>query len=381
MTETAELPFPEIIDPPQVPAAPAAAAVPVPVEMNVEQFLTAGLRSHEPALVALKTKHAAVKVDVSTPAGMNDAKARRLELRERGRYMLQRLEESLTKDLSGAKKVIAKEVERLVGIVKPEEDRFHNAIQAEEDRKERERQEAIRKDEERKERHRAGVRRILNYITLAGEIPAEERAARLGKGVAALKEMQFGDEWEEFKAEAEGARQDALKHLTAMHEQAVEADRLREENARLRAAAPVASTVTTASGIVADANSGEIQNAPPAQPVATESAEQQDREAATPTAAAAPHAVGTPAVSAPLPAPAPAGGFGIVANKPAAASADPVKLGDLNERLGFTMTEHFVRHTLGVTPVPGKGRAVLIAVDDLPVLRSALLQHVKVVDL
>lgn len=370
MTETAELPFPEIVD--QAPAV-ATVATPValqPAELNIAEFVTTGLRSHEPLLVALATKHAAAAstLNVSTPAGMRDAKARRLELREHGRFKLQRIVEALKKDLNGAKALAEKEVDRLIALVKPEEDRWHNAIQAEEDRIERERQEAIRKDEERKDAHRAGVRKILSYITLAAGLPAE----RIARGILALELMKFGPEWEEFQGEAEGARGDALAQLRTLHAQAIETERLREENERLKAA-----VVTSPGGIEADASTGEIKDTPPAPPAVTESAEKQVREAATPAAAAAPHAVGTPAVSAPLPAPAGTAVVYRAASPTATTPAEPVKLGDLNERLGFTMTEHFVRHTLGITPVPGKGRAVLIAADDLQVLRVNLLAHIK----
>lgn len=59
-------------------------------------------------------------------------------------------------------------------------------------------------------------------------------------------------------------------------------------------------------------------------------------------------------------------------------SRPPIKLGDVNERLGFTMTAAFVTGKLKVPPIPDpKGRAVLFAASDVPAIYSALIKHIE----
>lgn len=55
----------------------------------------------------------------------------------------------------------------------------------------------------------------------------------------------------------------------------------------------------------------------------------------------------------------------------------PVKLGDINATLGFTMTGAFVTDTLGVASIPDpKGRAVLFNAADVPRIYDALIAHI-----
>ena len=229
-----------------------AVAATQPAELNVGQYLTLGIQAHEPAIRALVAKYAEASIDVSTPAGFAAAKAARHDLRENGRFKLQRLETAIVKALNEGKRTVGEQIAKLVVQVQPAEDRFHNAITSEEERREREKQEAIRKDEERREALRQRVRQIMGYINLAADLTPD----RIAQGVIRLEAMNFGPEWQEYQQEASQARDDTVIALRKLQLQKEEAARLAAENERLRAEA--AAVHTSPSGIKVDAASGEI---------------------------------------------------------------------------------------------------------------------------
>jgi hypothetical protein len=288
------------------------------------------------------------------------------------------------------------EAERLIGLVKPREDALDTDIRNREAEIEAEKAEKARIEAARVEALQAGVARLLSYSDRAIGQPAE----KIAQAITALEAMHFHeDRWQEFTTRAAAARDDTLAKLRVLHGQALEAERLRAENERLQAeaaerrrqaeelaaqraeserlealaaanraalAASIAghgTVVVTPNGTVADAGTGEIL-APirPDDPEAAPAPTLEDMGAEKPDVQ---DAVGVAEVN-PQP------------SLPAAGSDEPtVKLGDLNARLGFTMTEAFVRDTLKIQPVPSKGRAVLIAEAALPDLRDSLIRRIE----
>jgi hypothetical protein len=392
MNATAELELAPIEATPDAPLTLAALAV-------------RPLSALEPTLLALSARYERVAYDLKTPKGLTDAKAARHDLRANGRYLVQNARDGFKKDAEAAKRAVEAEAERLIGLVKPREDALNTDIVAREAEIEAEKAEKARVERDRVEALRAGVERLLSYSDRAIGQPAE----KIAQAITALEAMTFPEErWQEFAGRAAEARQQTVLKLLVLHGQALEAERLRAENERLQAEAaeqrrqaeelaaqraeserlealavanrarieaaltppadrpcfvpqPTPATVTTPDGTVADAGTGEVLS-----PAFGASA------AITPEYVAAQEALNTQARALLDAAAAPAPSL------PAAGSDEPtVKLGDLCAKLGFTMTEAFVRDTLQIQPVPSKGRAVLIAEAALPALREALVSRVR----
>jgi hypothetical protein len=365
------------------------------------------LSALEPTLLALSERYRDVAYDLKTPKGLTAMKAARHDLRENGRFAVQRASAEFKTAANAAKRAVDEMADRLVGIVRPQEDDFTRAIDAREAELEAEKAERARLEAERVERLTAAVATIRSYVQKAAGLPAE----RIARGIAGLESMTFPlEQWQEFAAQATAARDEALAALRLMHAAAVQAEadraereRLEADAARLRAevaaqraeserlealavanrarleaerlaevtaaAAAMAAriqtraTATTPDGTVADASTGEILD--PIRPDEPDAAPAPTLEEMGGEKPDVQDAVGVAEVN-PQP------------SLPAAGSDEPtVKLGDLCARLGFTMTEAFVRDTLQIQPVPSKGRAVLIAEAALPALREALVSRVR----
>ena len=392
----------DLLDLPPI-AAPALTDAAAP--QSLAELATKPLALMEPELLSLSERYRAVAFDLKTPKGLAAMKAARHDLRENGRFAVQRATAEFKAQANAAKRAVDELAERLVGIVRPREDEFTAAIDAREAEIEAEKAEKARIEAERVAKLQTGIATIRGYIQKAAGLPAE----RIANGVKALELMHFGDEWQEFAGQARAARDEALEALRRMHAAAVQAEadraeaaRLREEAAKMEAerqaereaeAAKIAAeraaeearerdrlekvalaqaamppaaqnTVTTPGGIVADASTGEVLDPirpddPGAEPAVTPEPERQDVQ----------DAVGMAEV-----------------NPSASVHVDTkdeptIKLGDLCERLsgavlgGMKMTEAYVV-SMGVEPVPSKGRAVLIATADLPILRRALIDRI-----
>lgn len=382
--ETAELDFPPISVP-----APAPAPVPAAVEAaTIKATVLAQFQQAEAGLVSLAAKYANVAYAVTTPKGMKEAKAARLELRE-GRFGIANAEKRIKAEVNDLKRVMADEVERLTAIVKPAEDAIHGQIVAEEERIEAERIAKAAEEVRRRDALQAGVAKIYGYVKQARGLPAE----RIAAAVAYVQGLSFAPaDWQEFHAQALEAQAEAITHLQTMHSEAVDAERIRAENERLQAelaaaraaaeaaaqaqreaeaaaqalraseqaaaeeaarAAATLATVTTASGIVADAKTGEVLDVPAMAP------EPADLD---PVPELAPEPV-------PEPEAAPAGS--VTTAEPEAT----IKLGDIRDWLGFALTQEFLADR-GIESCGMDRRAVLYPANAKARIKAALLAHV-----
>lgn len=394
---------------------------PAPNEPDAPQTLaelaTKPLALMEPELLALAERYRAVAFDLKTPKGLAAMKAARHDLRENGRFAVQRATAEFKSQANAAKRAVDEMADRLVAIVRPREDEFTQAIDAREAELEAEKAERARIDAERVATLTAKVATIRGYVQRAAGASAE----KIATGIAVIEAWTFPAEtWQEFAPQAEAARTETLEALRRMHAAAVQAEadraereRLEAEAARLReqaaereraeaarmaaireaedkAAAEAlaalaeakraevgippsleqamvevvanmvierAATVTTPGGIVADASTCEVlepirPDDPGAEPAETPEPERQDVQDAVGVAEVNPHPVHVDTKDEPA-----------------------VKLGDLNARLGFTMTEAFIV-SRGVTP-RRDGRAVLVAESDLPTLADKLVERVR----
>lgn len=214
-----ELTFPEVTDHYQ----PSANAI-----VTIKQAVLATFTRTEADLRSLAEKYRGVAFDCSTPKGYTQAKAARAELREHGRYAVQRVRDKAKDELNDGKKVIEAEAERLIAIVKPAEDNVVAQIEAHEARIAAEKAERERIEAERRAKHQSAIATIRNYIALAKGLPAE----RIARGVAVAENIDVSAAaFEEFADEAARVKAEVVERLREMHQAAVQA----EENARLQA--------------------------------------------------------------------------------------------------------------------------------------------------
>jgi len=221
------LDFPTIDAPPPVaapvpaPVAPPAASTAVAtVAPSIKDTVLAQFKEAETAICALAEKYRAVAFDVTTTKGMNEAKAARLELREKGRFAVQRAEKAVKADVNDLKRVMADEVDRLVAIVQPVEDAIDAQIKAEEERKAREKAERDRIEAERIAGHQERMAKISNYLTHCQQYGMT--AARIQVGIDKLAAATFGPDWQEFAVPAADLQCKTLEAMRALHAQAVE---------------------------------------------------------------------------------------------------------------------------------------------------------------
>ena len=126
---------------------------------------------------------------------MAAAKDARLELREDGRFAVQRLRDRLKDEANDLKRVVTDEAEAVIKIIAPVEDAIHAQITAEEDRKKAEKAEAARILAERQQKQSEGVAGIRAYLSRA-QTAADMTAERVGNGIKMLEAMTFAaDDW------------------------------------------------------------------------------------------------------------------------------------------------------------------------------------------
>lgn len=191
-------------------------------------------------LRALAERYRDVAFDYRTPKGLEAAKAARHDLRENGRFAVQRACDKFKKDANAAKRAVDDMADSLIGIVKPREDELDAAIKAREDEIAAEKAEKARIEAARVAKHQAAIATIRNYVALANT--PGMTAAKLTRGMVALQAMVFGEEFEEFADQAEAARDEALAALEVLHgtatlreAEAEAAERQRVENERVAA--------------------------------------------------------------------------------------------------------------------------------------------------
>jgi hypothetical protein len=233
MNATAELetPLPPIAD-----HAPATRAL---APLSIKATVLAQFTATETDLRALAAKYANVAFNVSTPKGLAEAKAARLELREQGRYLVERAEKRIKGEVNELKAAMSAEVERLVAIVRPHEDAVHaqivareEAIAAEKAEAERKAAEAARLEAERRQRLEDGISTIAGYVTKA----SGKTAAQIAGGLDFVRGLVIDQEhWKDYTERATAALAATLTALEAMHAAQVKAEADAAELEALRA--------------------------------------------------------------------------------------------------------------------------------------------------
>lgn len=216
------LEFPDLMPPAAAPA-PLPAVQPVTVKAAVLQLFA----PMDADLRALAEKYRAVAYDVATPKGLTEAKAARHDLRENGRFAVQRMRDQAKKALNDGKAAAEAEAERLIAIVQPREDDLDALIKAREDSIAAEK--AV--EAQRQQKHRDAIATLRNYVAQAqAKAPSAER---LAAGIAHVEAIDVSAQsFEEFAVEAAVVKADTIAALRELHARAVEAEQVRAENER-----------------------------------------------------------------------------------------------------------------------------------------------------
>ena len=426
--------FADLVDesPTQIPATAVQRAV--AVMTSLKDAALARFSKTEADLKALAEKYRNVAFDVTTTKGMADAKAARLELRESGRYAVQRIRDATKAEANELKRVIEDKAEALIGLVKPAEDAIDAQITAEEQRKaaekaakeaaeaaERERLAQI--ERQRVEAHEAGLAKIRGYLTRCEGL----ESGRIAIGISMLDGWTFGDDWQEFKPRAEETKAQTLAAMRALHEatkaredeaarleqQRIENERVAAENARIAAdlkrqqdelAAAQAESArlealaeaNRAAAAKARTQEGDNRDASAGQSHVAEGSSSPTGRGENVTTAAGASPVSIPEAQAPQqvlkaePATADAtdrvepantsprvGAMGAGQAADAAPSEEPatLNLGTICDRLGFKVTADFLV-SLGVVHVATDKRSMLYRESQWPLICAQLLAHV-----
>lgn len=391
MSAVLDSPFPVL-------AEPTVAAVALP---SITDSVIAQFRATETALRALAEKWRAVAFDVSTPKGMAAAKAARAELREQGRYAVQRAEAKVKGEVNDLKRAMSTEVERLVAIIAPIEDHVDQQIKAREDQLEAGRREREAREAERIAGHERGLQIIRNYVQQARGLPA----ARITLGIEALRAMSFGEGWQEFAAKADATRNEVLSELDSMRAAAeareaeakrLEAQRIENERVAAEQRAEARRLEDEARRLEAERERirGEEARRLQCEADAKAVAEYQARLAETAAATAKMDAPwGLPQAAAEAVAPiaaqacrpedkamlaTPAGVELVQAVAEQLAEEEPSLLvGAIGTRLGFQLRAEFIEKQLGIKPAARRQSAVLWRESAWPQICSALVKHIE----
>ncbi|SEF28436.1 hypothetical protein ABL840_26935 [Variovorax sp. NFACC27] len=317
----------------------------------------------------LATRHRDVVFDMSTPKGFKAAKDARLELRESGRFAIQRLRDKTKDQLNDCKKVIDGEATRLIAIVEPVETFVDEQIKVHEKKLADEKAERERIEAERTQKHLDAIEKIEGYIAKAEGLPI----ARIEIGLAYVREIDVSEAvFEDFAPRAAAQKEATIRALekkitearerAAAEEQRLENERLRAQLAdlqRQQAAAPAAAPEPAPAAAVQDP-AAERQDAP---------------EPACPAPAVAPRPAGrVTAATDPAPATAPVRQFevgAIAANDAGTASTPTLRIGDIAARLGWTMTAEQLR-SLGIEPAARERGATLYHEHQFPEICAAI---------
>lgn len=242
MSEVLE--FPPIIDPlpaaAPAPAAPKSAASNAIAELAGKDLTAVALARFgdwRPKVAELVQRIDAEVLDVSTPKGLERAKALRMEIRE-PRYNAQKVATAAKSELAKVSKAIGAELEAITNATKATEDRLHSSITTREEEIEAERKRRAEAEAARVAAHQAKLATIRGYAEQAKGKGSEV----IAKGLEFIKGLAIGPEWEEFQAQAQAAKdqttaavEKALQDALAAEEETRRLIAQREEQARIAA--------------------------------------------------------------------------------------------------------------------------------------------------
>lgn len=208
------------------PAAPAGLAL---ASMSPAQFVAETYAPFLTTMAAHIAEAEAVKLDITTPAGMKEAIRWRALFRDEYRLPIEAKRKAAKAPLLEAGKLIDSRAAELVEMVHPVEVHFHEQIKAEEQRKEAERAAAI-------EANRLRVAALQKRLADIGAVVVVA-AGMDSAGVLAERDRLAanvpGEDWEDHQERATTAHREALAALEELYKSKLAG----EEQARAEAAA------------------------------------------------------------------------------------------------------------------------------------------------
>ena len=196
--------------------------------MNIEMLDHAGISEYNPVEVGLqelRRKYANVAVDVTTPKALEEAKRVRAEIRE-PRYECEKIRKALKAPALAHAKLIDTEAARITAELLAIETPWDDAIKAEEQRKEVEKEAKAAAERARIMDINEKIAHLRGFVSLALECRTSERVASL---IARLNLELSEDDYQEFIGEATQVRDAALARMVEIHDARVadEAERAR----------------------------------------------------------------------------------------------------------------------------------------------------------
>lgn len=190
-----------------------------------------------PAAALVKKYEGVEFADLDTGKGYKALTAAIAEVRA-PRFAAQAVDDAFPAEVKKLRASVAAEKDAIVGYLAATEAALVAQRDAHDKKVADEKAERERIEAERIEKHRAGIATIRGYVGLAAGRTAEQIAAGRMKVLA----IMIGDEWQEFREEAEAALADTLARLQELHDatKAVEdaaaaAEAQRVEQARIAA--------------------------------------------------------------------------------------------------------------------------------------------------
>lgn len=215
-TESIEFPT---IESPEPAAAPATSAIVVYTGMSA--LAVAPLQAMEAALKELAERYRDVAFDLKTTKGLNEAKAARNELREQGRYAVQRAMNTFKSEANEAKRDIEALAEKMVAITLGTENAIDKDIKARESEIEADKKAKAEAAAKRVAEFEGKISDIRSFLTRARGLPS----FRIANGIEILAKMTFPAEaWAEYAVPAANAQCETLEGMNALHQETVLAE-------------------------------------------------------------------------------------------------------------------------------------------------------------
>lgn len=330
--------------------------------LSIKDAVLAQFKEAETTLVGLAEKYRSVAYDVTTSKGMAEAKAARADLRDNGRLFVTKAETRIKGDVNDLKRIMATEVERLVGIVKPHEDAIDAQIKAEEARKAAEKAERERLAAERVAQFQAKLDKIATYPALL-----EGRTLEAMEGaIATVEGIKIGEDWAEFADRARAAMAKALIEMRAVADR--ERQRIENERRATELQAQQEKLERERMEFMRQRVAAAVFTFPEPEP---EPETAQDPEL---TADVVAEVACSPAAQETAPAEPAAAAQ--TEELPAEDTSPVVTTGVVCDRLGLTLRAEFIQ-SLGFAPVPCPGRGTYWKESDIKPIGLAVIEFIK----
>lgn len=211
---------------------PAAVVAPDAVTTALVEVTTTNAKMTELAQAArdLAAQYRDVVADVTTGKGYDQIAAIRTELRTTARFPMQKLQEAGSKMLGQMQKQFNERAKDLIEEVKALEKPFQDQLDAED----------ARKANEKAERDLAEALRVQGHVDALAIITGTTvqasglDAAGIKELIDQLAELVIGEDWEEFRGQAQQAKDEALRQLNGLHVAALADEQERAELAAER---------------------------------------------------------------------------------------------------------------------------------------------------